>query len=122
MAIDLSSLSAGSASGLVFGKTSSVSGMSGSFLETLNGQIAEWVRAMADSKITSYEAEVIAAGGSLEDYDADSDTSESVATDAAASLLASTEINDVSNTMNFIYNMITQENELYDKASQIMTG
>ena len=102
---------------------------SGEFLQALSKQMEQWVKAMGDNKITQSEISNIngmISGGAVNKLasQATTDTTNdpTVYDGAAASLYASTQVSQIANLMSWIFSFTTQTNELYNKASGMLTG
>ena len=102
---------------------------SGEFLQALSKQMEQWVKAMGDNKITESEIADIngmISGGSANRLSSQiataSDNDPVVYEGAAASLYSSVQVSQISNLMNWIFSFTAQQNELYNKASGMLTG
>jgi hypothetical protein len=128
--------------------THSVSGscVSGAFMEKLQEQMEGWLRSLTDGKITAREASFVSGmtektteAEKTDFFNVENNSSsdslvqaesagatrpgDQVLYDgAAAQLFASTRITDIVKYMNFAFNLLKQQNELYDKISGMMGG
>jgi len=100
------------------------SGISKGFLMSLQDQMAGWIKAIGDQKLTSNEVSAIEQGASFADLNSveDPGISNPLYQDSAAYLYASTKINDVQNTVTFLFNAYSVEKQMLDKVLSMMTG
>lgn len=100
-------------------------GISGGFLKVLHNQMEEWIKTLKDNEITRGELSHIdsmASGSSVSQATLGEEQGETVYEGSAAYLYASTKINDINNLVSWIFSFISKENELYDKASNMLTS
>jgi len=111
----------GAQAGVAQTKGSFSKGVSKDFLKSLQTQMVGWVQAMADSKITQAEVNAINSGGDVKSLGLTEDTSESLFGDgsAAATLYATTQINDITNVMNFMISFMSVQKQLEDKVNSL---
>ena len=97
---------------------------SANFFKVLKQQMEGWLTTLQDSQITEGEISLISglASGSKSFGDVEEDPGKVVHEGSEAYLYASMKINDLSNLMTWIFNFISKENELYDKASNMLSS
>ena len=80
-----------------------------------------WIEALGDGQITEGELNGMKNGENISELSAE-EQGAVVYDGATAYLFATTEIQDISNLMSWMFNFISLENELYDKASNMLTA
>lgn len=100
--------------------------VSGNFMKVLQDQMQGWLSSLGDGQITEGEVAFIDSLGSgsvtLEGLSEMENEGEVLYDGSAAYLFLSVKMNDINNLVSWMFKFMSSKNELYDKASSMLTG